>query len=96
MSPPIANSTTAFFMCNLGCKRIHMRNSFLLSQLTNSLNVSITVENLAACIKADVNDVIELMLLELKQGQKVGFHITGEADNIKTAKDQIREIIRHE
>lgn len=83
-----------FFLCRMGCARMHMRNSYQLSEIAKSLNLSITVENLNLCRQADSRDIIEVMLLELKQGEEIGFHITGDRENFSSAKDQLRDLIR--
>lgn len=83
-----------FLLCRMECARMHMRNSYQLSEIAKSLNLRITIENLKLCRQADVTDVIEVMLLELKKGEDLGFHITGDREKFSRAKEQLRELIR--
>lgn len=73
-----------------------MRNSYQLACIADKRGVSIIVEDLKKCTKADVKDVLELMLLGLTQGQEVGFHIIGKSDNVRLAREDIADVMKKE
>lgn len=82
------------FICDMQCERIHMRNSYALSSIAKRLAVSIIIENLEKCKAACVSDVIQLMLLELKQGQKVAVKIKGSRRDVIEAQSNVVKVMQ--